>query len=181
MSTSLSDPKIAACVRAAPTLVIGIGSPHGDDKAGWEVIDRFVPNASENLILRKAAVPHDILDWFDVDFPTHIIDASCDKSPGLRRYSVTLDDNCQLRFSITRPNGKVEEGLATQALRSSSTHQIDLLSTFELAALLKRLPRRLTLWTISIVSSQKCDDVATQTRMRIDECVTTISKELIHA
>ena len=54
-----------------PAVVVGIGSPHGQDVAGWEVIDaleRWLRSAGggqslARVSIQKAVVPHDVLDW----------------------------------------------------------------------------------------------------------------------
>ncbi len=174
-------PQIKLAKLTRPVIVIGIGSPHGDDRAGWEVIDRLHGVVSKNVFLRKAAVPHEILDWLDITFETHIIDASCDKAPGLQRLNITLDDAGVLQLSVVDSCYSLNAESTRESLRSSSSHQLDLMSTIELAATLHRLPQQLALWTISISSVEKNGDVASATQERIDECVAAIVQELGHA
>lgn len=46
------------------TLVVGLGSPHGDDQAGWMVVDLLSSNLEESeTILRKANSPAQLLNW----------------------------------------------------------------------------------------------------------------------
>jgi hydrogenase maturation protease len=161
--------------------VIGIGSPHGDDRAGWEVIDGLSRVVPKNFVLRKAAVPHDLLDWLDVDCPTHIIDASFDRAAGVRRFKITQDAAGRLHLLAVDSTDPTDTESALKSLRSSSTHQIDLLSTLELVAALHRLPRQLALWTVSISAVEKVGDVGLETQERIDECISAISKELRYA
>ncbi len=85
-------PQMQYGIHVGPVIVIGIGSPHGDDRAGWEVIDRLHDVVPQRIVLRKASVPHDLLDWLDVTTETHLIDARCDKVPGLKRFNMQLDD-----------------------------------------------------------------------------------------
>jgi hydrogenase maturation protease len=169
--------------QCGPVVVIGIGSPHGDDRAGWAVIDRLsgIDNsnvAHREFVLRKASVPHDLLDWLEVHSPTHIIDASRDKVPGLRRFSVAHDDAGKLNLSPIGAISKEDPQFFFDSLRSNSTHQIGLLSTLELVAALGRLPRQLYLWTVSIASGEKNVGIGTETQERIDECILMIAKEL---
>jgi hydrogenase maturation protease len=181
MNKSSLHPQIKLCERTRPVFVIGIGSPHGDDRAGWEVVDRLDGDVSKNIFLRKAAVPHDILDWLDNHSPTHIIDASCDNVPGLQRFNITQDEAGKVQLSVVGSTSSLSADSARKSLRSSSSHQLDLLSAIELAATLHRLPRQLTLWTISISSVEKNGDVGVEMQERINECVTVISKELCYA
>src|SRR5690606_31097195 len=39
------------------TLVVGLGSPHGDDQAGWLVADRLQPSATPGARFMKLAKP----------------------------------------------------------------------------------------------------------------------------
>ncbi len=154
-----------------------------DDRAGWEVIDRlagidFSNGGYREVFLRKASVPYDLLDWLDVHSPTHIIDASCDKEPSLRRFAVSQNDAGKLKISAIGPLGNSNSQIVFDSLRSNSTHQIGLLSTLELVAALRGLPRQLCIWTVSIASVEENCAVGTETQERIDECVKILAEEL---
>jgi hydrogenase maturation protease len=132
-------------------LVIGIGSPHGDDRAGWEVVERLramdLRFASNRL--HKAAVPHDALDWFDPQTTTHVVDAIAIHSDRLLRFELARDPQGNLQTLLTDQD-QGRHPVAFPALRSHSTHQFDLRSVLELAAALNTLPRRIVLWAIPI-------------------------------
>ncbi|MGI9427921.1 MAG: hypothetical protein ACR2NM_04645, partial [Bythopirellula sp.] len=50
----------------ARTLIVGIGSPHGDDQAGWLVAERLATDLDhDNIAVRKATSPVQLLDWLD--------------------------------------------------------------------------------------------------------------------
>jgi Ni,Fe-hydrogenase maturation factor len=58
-------------------LIVGVGSAHGDDQAGWLVADelaRRLPDGSF-ISVRKASVPLDFLDWLENIKVLHLIDA----------------------------------------------------------------------------------------------------------
>ncbi len=214
MTVSPSIPPIKTFERTRPIFVIGIGSPHGDDRAGWEVIDRLTsarnqkslpasgiePEAladflrcgsasasgsiGKSVVLHKASVPHDVLDWLDVEAQTHIIDASYDTFADVRRYAITQDTSGKLLLTALGSLGTTNAGIAPESLRSSSTHQLDLLSTLELSATLGTLPHELFLWTVSIASVAsvaKNGDMSEETQNHIERCVLAIAKELCHA
>lgn len=135
----------------SPPLVVGIGSPHGDDRAGWEVVERLsaldlqcAPNR-----FRKAAVPHDALDWFDPQTTTHVVDAIAVHSDRLLRFELIRDPQGDLQTLLTDQDQR-RHAVAFPALRSHSTHQFDLRSVLELAAALNTLPRHIVLWAIPI-------------------------------
>jgi hydrogenase maturation protease len=178
MNLTPLKPRIKLCERSRYVFVVGIGSPHGDDRAGWEVIDRLARDVPRNIVLRKASVPHDLLDWLEAESPMYIIDASSDKVSGVRRFDLRNDNEGKLSVTATNATKVVNENFVSTSLRSNSTHQIDLLSTLELAATLERLPRQLTLWTVSIEAIEKNGDLSAEAQELIEECVSAISKEL---
>src|SRR5688572_26163325 len=47
------------------TLVVGIGSDHGDDRVGWLVADALQTRAPADVSVRHAKTPLDLLDWLD--------------------------------------------------------------------------------------------------------------------
>lgn len=48
------------------TLIAGIGSPHGDDQAGWLVAERLADTLGERgVAVQKARSPTELLDWLD--------------------------------------------------------------------------------------------------------------------
>lgn len=59
------------------TLLVGLGSPHGDDQAGWLVAEALADRVDvpPHCRVRQAAVPVDMLDWLDEIHTLHIIDA----------------------------------------------------------------------------------------------------------
>jgi hydrogenase maturation protease len=48
------------------TLVVGVGSSHGDDQFGWRVAERLAAlRDHSHVTVRRALSPTDILDWLD--------------------------------------------------------------------------------------------------------------------
>lgn len=134
-----------------PPLVIGVGSPHGEDRAGWEVVDRLGAmdlNCSP-ACFHKAAVPHDALDWFDPHTTTHVVDAMASRSDRLLRFEIVCSPLGELQTLLT-DQANSQQSVAFPALRSHSTHQFDLRSVLELAATLNLLPHSVVLWAIPI-------------------------------
>lgn len=174
--------------------VVGIGSFHGDDRAGWEVIDRLQLRlgGGSQLAFRKAAVPHDVLDWLDPGLRLHLVDACAADVSGVQRLELRFSAPGQLAFSgqpnqdcctggqaACGPDDEITRRFA--ALRSRSTHQFDLLTTLELASALGCLPARLTLWTIAIDSAQPNAEIGPAAGTRVIQCADRIEQELAHA
>ncbi|MEZ6133483.1 MAG: hydrogenase maturation protease [Pirellulaceae bacterium] len=170
--------------RGSP-LVIGIGSPHGDDRAGWEVIDHLENRVSKPterpLLLYKAAVPHDILDWLHRDVQLHIIDACSSVDRSVARFEIVQDESSGLQVRSTTATSVSQASIVLKYLRSNSSHQFDLLSTLQLAAVLGSLPPRIVLWTIPMITTEKTADLSPQSLEYIAVCAVRIRQELCHA
>ncbi len=163
-------------------LVIGIGSPHGDDRAGWEVIERLeklgLEQFEQPILLRKATVPHDIFDWLHRDTKTHIIDACRSTDASVQRHEIDQDDSGGLHLTSAAFETSTNIGAAFEILQSGSSHQFDLLSTLQLAAALGNLPPHIILWTIPMATTDKRDGLSATTLGYVVDCAARIRGEL---
>lgn len=115
------------------TLIIGLGSPHGDDSVGWRIIERLQADAALVAEFRIAAHPIDILDHFDGASEAHIIDAC-------------------------RAGGRPGELYCWQwpefaergATARHSSHAMSLEEALRLGERLALLPRRLMIWGVEV-------------------------------
>lgn len=143
------------------TLIVGIGSPHGDDRAGWLVADRLAavlgPNQAE---IRRAASPMDLLDWLD-DVGRLVI---CDACRGLQRAG-------QLR----RWNWPASE---LPPVAWSGTHDLPLPAALALAQRLGRLPEQVVVWAIEGAGGSAADSLSVEVAAAIPAVVTRIAGEL---
>jgi hydrogenase maturation protease len=116
---------------AMRTLIVGIGSPHGDDQLGWHVVDRLMDGPTRDQVqLRKAKSPADVLNWLsDID-----ILIVCDACYGLgppgiaRRWTWPTDELPRAEWS--------------------GTHDLSLPQVLALAQRLGRLPSDVIIWGI---------------------------------
>ena len=159
-----------------PTLVVGIGSPHGDDQAGWEVIKQLSDRLVGDFTFRKASVPHDILDWLHSELNLHIVDASLDSEPGVRRHAIRQQPDPSVQINQLQPLSADFAEMTFPDVRSSSSHQLDLLSVLKLASTLGKLPNQFILWTVSMGNC-----MGTGTASRVSECARRIANELQNA
>ena len=176
--------------RVAPAhcLIVGIGSPHGDDQAGWQAIEQLQAQRWTKSNLRKAAVPHDLLDWLDGISELHIID-SCFGEPdslGPQRFELQKGPSSnvsQWRWIPLQKNvtGNVTTLERPLKLRSAGSHQIDVQTVLELAACLDRLPEQVVLWAIPGRRYSANDTMSEDCQTAIQECVTSIRGELYDA
>jgi hydrogenase maturation protease len=170
--------------------VIGVGSPHGDDRVGWEVVDRLAKQKlratpdNSPLRLQKAAVPHDILDWISPGACVHIVDAISDSQPAVRRFQIACNSVGELTIAewlesagdrpVANPV-KLDLNDCGLQFRSNSTHQFDLLSALELIATLGQMPASLWLWTISIHQTDINASLSNAAELLVADCTQQIS------
>lgn len=175
-----SDGDSATC----EILIAGIGSPHGDDQAGWNVIEKLQARTLPNVELRKLSLPHDLLDWLNNRTHLHIVDA----------WNASGDDSDPIRVDwMQETNGQEahchedqtqKRTIGTQILalpvptRSGSSHQIDLPTVLELASSLKMLPRQIVLWIVPGHCFEPNALLSTSCQVAIERCVAQMEKEL---
>ena len=159
--------------RANGSLFVGIGSPHGDDRLGWEVADRLSQNADlrGEFSFRQASIPTDLLDWLDGVACLHFCDACRTSSPpgALHRWEwdrshLTPQDRTLPAFSA--------------GLRSAGTHAWGLMDVLSLANELARLPERVTIWGIEGLRFEPGQPMSPETIERLPGIVDTITESL---
>lgn len=111
-------------------LVIGLGSHHGDDQAGWLIIDRLRELGFPPARLMKALHPADLLD--DIE-----------SSP-----SLLMCDACQGMSPVGTIHRWQWPADSLQTLRSPTTHDLGLPAVLELAMRLERCPPRVEIWAV---------------------------------
>ncbi|HEX4145482.1 MAG TPA: hydrogenase maturation protease [Pirellulales bacterium] len=84
------------------TLVVGLGSSHGDDQFGWHVAEQLAAQLDiPGVTVRRALSPADILDWLD-EVERLIVCDACQNlgAPGrLHRWRWPDDRLSELRFA----------------------------------------------------------------------------------
>ncbi len=121
------------------SLFVGIGSPHGDDAAGWLVARQMIARRSASLEVRSAQTPAELLDWLEGVDTLDVCDAvACDAAPG----SVH-------RWQWPDP--------ALAATRFGGSHDLSLPAALALAQQLGRLPRQVRVWGIA---AGECGELA---------------------
>ncbi len=158
------------------TLLVGFGSPHGDDQVGWAVADSVVTHdrLRSHVDVRKAAVPLDLLDWLEGVRRLHVCDAYHDPSlPGaMRRWEWTAETE------TSKPADMFREFVR---LRCGGSHGFGLIETLDLAASLERLPRQIVVWGTAGSNFASGAPISTAIRQALPDIVDTIVNELDHA
>jgi len=154
-STSASSAELPACdpipesvpSRKKTRLFVGIGSPHGDDQAGWTIAEGLLQDvgSSNDIVVRRASVPIDLIDWLDGIDCLHVCDACQGHAPPgtLHRWeynAVTPAVSDRQREPLGRPS--------FASLRSTGSHDFGLITVLELAHRLGRLPSQVVVWCI---------------------------------
>lgn len=165
-------------------LIIGIGSPHGNDQIGWKVIEQLTSQANSCWLgeFRKAAVPHDLLDWLAAERPVHIVDALASDANAPLRLTIAYDAQGSLQASF-QDEEDIERNCVFPHLQSNSTHHFDLLSVLQLANALGNLPTQLVLWAIptgqtNYESSSQARPDPRSVEYMVDICLQRILREL---
>ncbi|MFO1019806.1 MAG: hypothetical protein U0903_03810 [Planctomycetales bacterium] len=144
-------------------LILGLGSPHGDDQAGWLVVGELHERGWDKADARMLSQPVDLLDCLPTNRRLLLCDAAAGKTPGYLRTWIWP-----------------EQTLPT--LIRGGTHDLTLAEVLEYAQELKLLDTSVELRTIDGVTwtpfSTPCDAV----RDAADLLATQIHKEeAIHA
>lgn len=155
-------------------LFVGMGSPHGDDQIGWLVADRLreqVPPLT-GVLIRRAIVPIDLVDWLDGFGHLYVCDACKTGAPlgELRRWD----------WPFARHVGTDDLWAFDDfgVLRSTGTHDCGLGQVLCVARKLNWLPSRVTVWGIEAAEFEPNSPLSEQLRNAIPRIVDTILQEL---
>jgi len=166
-------------------MVVGVGSPHGDDRAGWDVIEQLQGLQLKDFSLRKAAVPHDLLDWIAGVDALHIIDSCTSETRpvNLQRFELQAAQADSDGGSKWIPSRQCSSGVVVSVepnltLRSAGSHRIDVMTVLDLAHCLNQLPRSVILWAIPGQRFRPGESISESCKQSIQGCVEEITKEL---
>ena len=145
------------------TLLVGIGSPHGDDRVGWLVARQVAARSGDALAVRCARTPSELLDWLGGLDTLIVCDAIiCDRPPGTWQ-------------SWTWPASQIE------LAQFSGSHDLPLAGALALAAELGQLPARVQIWAMTINDAQRLSDVSAAVAAAAEKVAQQICGELCHA
>ena len=146
-------------------LLVGLGSPHGDDRLGWHIAELVESHDLSGLTIRRATSPSALIDWLE----------------GVERLAIC--DACQGsgRAGTAHCWQWPDEALAPVRFRGS--HDMGLAAVLGLADALGLLPARVTIWTIEgmairPVSLQLDSDLSPAVLAAVPALVEQIENEL---
>lgn len=144
-----------------PTLIVGIGSPHGDDQAGWQVAERLASQLDQaEADVRAVASPIQLLDWLD-DVRRLIV---CDACQGLGRVG-----------EVRRWHWPAAE---LQEASWSGTHDFALPAVLQLAKRLQRLPLNVAIWSVEGRAKEALGALSSEVATALPQIVQGITNEL---
>ena len=149
------------------TIVIGVGSSHGDDQFGWAVVDELGSMDVAGATLRKINNPVDLIPELETHKQVIVVDASI----GLPRSAPFL----RLSYNDAKDHKLVRE------IPSPSTHAIGLYLMLRMAESLGKRTDHLTLWIGRGESFEKLAVMSSATAIASHDCATAIAKELCDA
>jgi hydrogenase maturation protease len=142
-------------------LVVGIGSPHGEDQVGWLVAKRIASRVnSDRIDVRLARTPSKLIDWL----------------PGVARLIV-----CDACRGIGRPGALRRwqwPALSEQGVTWSGTHDLSLPAVLALAASLGPLPPETIIWGVEIAEADPQSTISAAVWRAVPELSKYIVAEL---
>jgi len=145
------------------SLLVGIGSPHGDDRLGWEVAERVAQRAGNSLVVRCLRTPAALFDLLDGIDTLEICDA------------VSIAPPAEAVYCWTWPTLEIER----VAFRGS--HDLSLPAVLEIAEQLGQLPGCVRIWGVPIETSEAGECLSLQTWAAVHLAVDRICGALVHA
>lgn len=145
------------------SLLVGIGSPNGDDCVGWEVARRVASVLGETLVVRCVRTPAEVLDLLEGIDTLEICDALASEAA------------VGSVFCWQWPAPEIERA----PFRGS--HDLSLPAVLALAEGLGRLPVQVRIWGVGIKSGGALDSLSADAAAAVPTVVDRICGALIHA
>ncbi|QDT22206.1 hydrogenase maturation protease [Gimesia chilikensis] len=139
--------------------IAGLGSPHGDDQAGWEIVRALKTRDLSQAIVHLSRTPDDLLNWLDPASPLVICDACRGAGP------VGSIHHWQW------PTAELDQ------VNWSGTHQIALPGVLLLAEELGLLPAQVIIWGVEIAETVPGDVISSEVSAGVERAVESICRE----
>ncbi|WP_339730716.1 hydrogenase maturation protease [uncultured Gimesia sp.] len=118
------------------TMIAGIGSPHGDDRVGWEIANAIQSRTSDRASVRLVRTPDELLDWLE----------------GIQE--LVICDACQGAGEVGSVHQWEWPCADLESISWSGTHNLSLLAVLALARQLDRLPASVWIWGVEVQQVQ---------------------------
>ncbi len=139
--------------------IAGLGSPHGDDQAGWEIVRALEKRGPSQAMVHLSRTPDDLLNWLDPAYPLVICDACRGAGPvgSIHRWQWPTAELDQVNWS--------------------GTHQIALPGVLLLAEELGQLPELVIIWGVEIAETVPGDVISSEVSAGVERAVESICRE----
>jgi Ni,Fe-hydrogenase maturation factor len=128
------------------SFIVGLGSHHGDDQAGWLVMDRLQQRNFPPQQMTRLRHPIDLLDVIDTEMSLVICDACCGSgNPGRIHQGIWSAENSPDQILGPRRD---ESGLSLIPQFHSGSHTLPLIEVLMLGRQLGCGPSFAKIWTI---------------------------------
>lgn len=146
----------------AQTLLVGIGSPLGDDQAGWQVAELLKHSAdSLDLEICQASSPADLLHWV----------ADCER--------LIVCDACHGAGPVGSIHRWTWPLSQANPVRWSGTHDITLPAALQLAQTLELLPESVVIWAVEGSDSSPGSSLTDEVADALSNLCEQVSAELV--
>lgn len=139
--------------------IAGIGSPHGDDQAGWEMVRALQQRGFPQARFHLSRTPDDLLNWLD---PSQTL-VVCDACRGAGEVG-----------SVHRwqwPSAELDQ------MNWSGTHQISLPGVLSLVEQLGQLPEQVVVWGVEVSEMSPGEEISGVVAEGITQAVESICRE----
>lgn len=144
-------------------LVIGLGSPHGDDQAGWLVIAQLLELGFPSIHLRCIQHPADLL--IEAEFADRWLICDASKSDG--------------RFGTINRFDWPHDRLGYQ--QSHGSHDLRLQEILKVGEAIGIMPRKIEVWTIDGADWQPCGSPSTSVVKAAMQVAASIWEDCLNA
>jgi len=142
------------------SVIVGLGSPHGDDQLGWVAVDRLLPRLPAGITADKVNGGLELLECLGGHDWAVVIDAAAPASqPGTIR-------------SFAWPSPELAQ------CAPWSTHGLGLVQALQLAETLGRLPQRVTVYTVEAVNTSPGASLSGDVARWLDAVVEAVLREV---
>ena len=145
------------------TVIIGLGSWHGDDRVGWRLVEWLCERREPTVPAFALEEPTRIIDYLDDCEHLVIVDACLSGAePG------TI-------LRLTWPDPRFDQ------LRSDSSHSFGLGASLRLAERLRKLPRRVVVFAVEVGQCHSMRELSVEVERALPKLKQRVLRESVEA
>lgn len=148
---------------ADTTLLVGLGSSHGDDDVGWRIADRIASAKLPGVCARRASTPLDLLDWLE--------GVDC----------LVVCDACESLDAVGTVYDWRWPTVAIEPRSGGGSHDFGLVQALQLAERLGRLPEDVRVYAVAGRQFQPGEALSPVLEAALPAIVDRLMGDLCHA